>query len=433
MPRSVRNLSVVFALVGAILTTLLVPAGPVAAAPPTVPVLYRPPVDAPVVDRFRPPSGIGQSGNLGVDYATEPGTPVRAAAGGVVVFAGQVGGRLHVVVLHLDGIRTTYAFLAGVAVARGQKLAAGEVVGVAAARLHFGARAAGDAYVDPLVLLAGGAPDLRLVPDGPLKPESEAKERNRLVRFLRGVPRVALAVGTTALGWAGDAALSLNPIPTLSDLRVLGSSVVSVPIQLATAPGRWWDQRGDCTPAGQTVPPPAGRRLAVLVAGLASSSDRGGIDAVRTDDLGYEPHDVFRFSYRAATTTERAYGPGETQVDMVESGSRLRALLDDLADAHPGVPIDVIAHSQGGLVARVALGRSAPPAVRTLVTLATPHNGADLATLGSLVQGTVVGSVAYNLAEEVGPIAGVEVGSTSVAQLGETSSFIRRLNDQPLP
>ncbi|MBV8386955.1 MAG: M23 family metallopeptidase, partial [Acidimicrobiia bacterium] len=42
-----------------------------------------------------------------MDYATAPGTEVRAAADGEVVFAGQVGGTLHVVVLHGDGIRTS--------------------------------------------------------------------------------------------------------------------------------------------------------------------------------------------------------------------------------------------------------------------------------------------------------------------------------------
>ena len=134
-------------------------------AGPREPVIYRPPVDAPVVDRFRPPPSPYGPGNRGIDYATVPGTEVRAAAPGEVLFAGPVGGRLHVVVLHADGVRTSYSFLASTAVVRGQWADGGQVLGTAGVTFHFGARV-GDAYVDPLLLLAGSAGGfLRLVPD----------------------------------------------------------------------------------------------------------------------------------------------------------------------------------------------------------------------------------------------------------------------------
>src|SRR5687768_9600133 len=73
-----------------------------------VAVSYVPPVDAPVVDGFRPPSSAYAAGNRGIDYETSPGAAARAAAGGTVVFAGRIGGSTHVVVLHADGVRTTY-------------------------------------------------------------------------------------------------------------------------------------------------------------------------------------------------------------------------------------------------------------------------------------------------------------------------------------
>src|SRR5947209_14047512 len=90
---------------------------------------YRPPVAAPVADPFRPPSNAYGPGNRGVDYATAPSTEVQAAADGEVVFAGQVGGTLHVVVLHGDGIRTSYSFLSSIRVQRGDRVARGQVVG----------------------------------------------------------------------------------------------------------------------------------------------------------------------------------------------------------------------------------------------------------------------------------------------------------------
>src|SRR5205085_1070721 len=64
---------------------------------------YRPPVDASVVDPFRPPPQPWAAGNRGLDYATRPGQEVRAAADGEVVFAGAVADSLHVVLLHPDG------------------------------------------------------------------------------------------------------------------------------------------------------------------------------------------------------------------------------------------------------------------------------------------------------------------------------------------
>ena len=125
-------------------------------------VTYRPPVDAPVIDAFRPPAHIGAPGNRGLEYATRPGTAVRAAAPGIVSFAGKVGPDRHVTVAHPDGVRTSYSRLATVAVRSGQRVGAGHIVGTAGASLHFGARI-GEAYVDPAVLL-GATGRARLVP-----------------------------------------------------------------------------------------------------------------------------------------------------------------------------------------------------------------------------------------------------------------------------
>ena len=48
------------------------------------------------------------------------------------------------------------------------------------------------------------------------------------------------------------------------------------------------------------------------------------------------------------------YLPDDTQQDLRVSGRRLADLVEQVAAAHPGVPIDLLAHSQGGLVARLA-------------------------------------------------------------------------------
>lgn len=113
--------------------------------------VYAPPVDAPVSDPFRPPPEPWMAGNRGIEYATVPGTPVRAIGPGAVVFAGPVAGSLHVTILHPDGLRSSYSFLAAIRVHRGQRVRGGAVVGVAGERFHVGVRR-GRTYLDPASL-----------------------------------------------------------------------------------------------------------------------------------------------------------------------------------------------------------------------------------------------------------------------------------------
>ena len=89
------------------------------------PTAYSPPVDAPVVDGFRPPPTPYGRGNRGLEYSVVDRTVVRAAGDGEVIFAGQVAGTLHVTVLHADGLRTSYSFLTEIAVARGSVVESG--------------------------------------------------------------------------------------------------------------------------------------------------------------------------------------------------------------------------------------------------------------------------------------------------------------------
>src|SRR5205085_3308453 len=84
-------------------------------------------------------------------------------APGVVTFAGAIGAQRFVTVLHADGLRTSYAFLATIEVGAGQIVAQGEVVGTSGAAVHFGVRR-GAVYLDPELLLAGWRPVARLVP-----------------------------------------------------------------------------------------------------------------------------------------------------------------------------------------------------------------------------------------------------------------------------
>ena len=141
------------------LSSVLLVAGTAAGA-----VCWLPPVDAPVVDPFRPPPCTWCPGNRGLEYGTPVGVAVRAVAAGEVTFSGTVAGERYVVVRHNDGRRATYGGLASSTLRAGDAVVAGMNVGITAGHLHFGLRD-GDTYVDPAPFLGRLVGRPRLVPD----------------------------------------------------------------------------------------------------------------------------------------------------------------------------------------------------------------------------------------------------------------------------
>jgi len=117
------------------------------------------PVDGPVVRGFEPPRRPFGPRHLGLDFAVPPGTPVRAAGDGVVVFAGRVGRAWAVSVDHRGGLRTSYAYLGRVRVVVGWPVRRGAALGDSGGTgpghgpgvVHFGYRVAGRAG-DPAAL-----------------------------------------------------------------------------------------------------------------------------------------------------------------------------------------------------------------------------------------------------------------------------------------
>ncbi len=398
-------------------------------------VSYKPPVEGPVVDEFRPPPEKWLAGNRGIDYTPGAGTAVRASADGEVTFAGQVGGELHVVVLHADGIRTSYSFLQSLAVHRGDRVRQGQTVGTSGESVHFGARV-GDEYIDPRTLFDDGPPRVFLVPDEVKRPATMAAERGGLLRFLAkkipkawsgapGVPQwLTSAVGTSWDEFKGLAHWAAQFGPGTHAAR------------LGVAALDWWRQRKDCTPAEVAPPPIPERRVAVLVGGLGSNSESDSIDDVDPERLGYV--DDVRFSYKGGTTTENDYGPEDTTVDLRTQAERLNEVLKGVARKHPGMPVDIIAHSQGGIIARQDLAYeydskdSALPRVANLVTLASPHQGTDAATVLQMTRNTMTGSLVQWGLHETGLLS-FNPGGPSIDQLSETSEFIHKLNEKDLP
>ncbi len=138
------------------------------AGPATLAALDNPPIHASLtlswpLDRAVA-DGFGPRGNrfhAGIDLPAARGTPVRAARGGRVVYAGPGGSfGLLVVIAHGRGVRTFYAHLSRIGVEVGDRMSTGARVGRVGTtghstgpHLHFEVRVRG-ASVDPLPNLA---------------------------------------------------------------------------------------------------------------------------------------------------------------------------------------------------------------------------------------------------------------------------------------
>ncbi|HET9739329.1 MAG TPA: M23 family metallopeptidase [Solirubrobacteraceae bacterium] len=149
------------------------------------------PVPGDVTARVRPRSPYEGGRHRGVDLATAPETPVRAACGGPVAFTGRIGGT-GIVTVRCGRWRVTHMPLARIA-ARGD-MRRGAVIGTVAAStahhgLRLGVRRDGTRfdYVDPLrhqflnrVKVAGALAGFHGTEEGLLHPRAlgQALERH---------------------------------------------------------------------------------------------------------------------------------------------------------------------------------------------------------------------------------------------------------------
>jgi hypothetical protein len=403
-----------------------------AAATPTYVPPIRPPAGV-VTDHFRPPPTPYAAGNRGLDYATVPGSPIVASAAGVVIFAGPVAGTLHVTVEHPDGLRTSYSFLARIAVAVGQQIDQGQVVGLAGAIFHFGVRDRAGDYLDPEALFAGrvGA-HLVAGPDDGAAPLVADRAGER--RDLFGVVHEVADRLRGSLSAVAEEELSL--VPSVSAYR------------LARELDALRRAQRTCTPASARVTPPPHRRIAVLVGGIGTTDTSAAVDRVHTNRLGYDRSDVLRFSYAGGRVASASplrgalgsipvthYRAADTETDLQVSASRLVDLLDNVARAAPGVPVDVIAHSQGGVVARLALDQAMaagrlPAELGLVVTIATPHQGDDAATALQATTSPSARLVVGAAADRTG--LGLDPDGVSEAELSQVSMVASQLS-RPVP
>lgn len=365
-------------------------------APAAASAALIPPVDGTVIARFVEPEHRYAPGHRGLDYAATRGSRVRAAAAGVVRYAGLAGDTRAVTIDHGGGLQTTYSHLEAIEVSAGDELAQGAWVGTTGQAhpngidgIHLGVRLNGS-YVDPAALLASDVSDaIRLAP----------------------------------LVWQPP---------------------VQMPYEFRSAFAHAGTATGLCRPVAPLrshAPVPPNPNVAVAVAGLSSSTQ----DGVHADmyehgpeELGYRANRIYRFSYAGVdgSRLHKPYRSSDTYGDISVAAHRLKRLLVRIARRHPDRDVDILAHSMGGLVARRFLSRvakqaSAPlPRIDHFVTFSTPHQGAALAELpGKLDAKTLTGGWLVDGMSELSQrgLAIPDPRSTAVAQLRAGSPLLDQM------
>ena len=114
--------------------------------------------------------GIKSGFHPGVDFGVKPGTPVRAAADGVVSYVGNGGGYGNHIIINHGGKTTVYAHLKTISVRQGQKVSRGDVIGQSGGvkgapgagnstgpHLHFEVRDKNGRSISPMSILRGNS------------------------------------------------------------------------------------------------------------------------------------------------------------------------------------------------------------------------------------------------------------------------------------
>ncbi len=178
---------------------------------------------------------------------------------------------------------------------------------------------------------------------------------------------------------------------------------------------------------------------AMVVAGINSSGAAGADGptvALNVEALGYhvDEGEVRWFSYAAdggAYTATDTYGP------IKVAAHRLLAQLRAMQQEQPGREVDLLAHSQGGVVVDWFLAHLYEPADRTLpplgniVTLSSPHQGAPLATVSRQLDRSLTGGRVLEAVDVVADLPPAD--SAAVRDLDEGSPLMHHLWDHGVP
>ena len=288
-----------------------------------------------------------------------PHSPVRAAGDGEVVFAGSVAGSLHLTVAHPDGLRTSYSFLTTLEVATGCAGAAW--------------RCRGDERCTPALRRARPVGSVSRSDDA-LRRNGKPSRSSRARGSRKANRRCAPASGSGSYGWCSSA--RMPSWVTDAEDRALWLHYIDelrVDVRVARFAGdldHLLAQQRDCTAPSVLPPPPTERRLARarrrsrLDVGPCVDRRRRRASARRLA-IGRRAVLLRRWTAFPTTPTRSTSPTSRPTVTRPPTPTAIsgwpqvgwKRSCHDVARAAPGVPIDLVAHSQGGVVARLAVAR----------------------------------------------------------------------------
>lgn len=180
--------------------------------------------------------------------------------------------------------------------------------------------------------------------------------------------------------------------------------------------------------------------LVVLVGGFGSELATGGLPFdIDLASAGIRQDDAIAFSYSgysqdpaARRPMPNAYSPADTWGGISRAAELLARFLSEIRRHYPRRKVTVVAHSQGGVVARKALLDSSasgvpPPPADRLVTIGSPHQGSRIANRISVIRDTTLGARAVDAA---GRSAEIGTGSQSLRDLAEGSEIMREMGSR---
>jgi hypothetical protein len=219
-------------------------------------------------------------------------------------------------------------------------------------------------------------------------------------------------------------ALETNPIARIvGDLLAIGRSIV--------------EHLFSCPQPDPDPHPAKLDNLVVAVGGLGSSRRRrknGSVTAsfdLEWQVYGYSRNNVEYFSYDANSET---YNAQDTTEDLHEKARMLGEQIKEAARTRPGKPVDLIGHSQGGVVIAIFLQEiyrgheSEYPPIEHVVTLASPLRGTPTADVAiSARHHPIAGFLARRATDAF------HAGGESMEQLSEHSKTAHDLWKKSVP
>ncbi|MCP3818466.1 alpha/beta fold hydrolase [Streptomyces sp. A3M-1-3] len=177
----------------------------------------------------------------------------------------------------------------------------------------------------------------------------------------------ALLAALLAGASAAPAAAATYPVPYNPSIEALIS-----------ATSQW-----DSAPAGANIstcqPSAAHPSPVILVHGTYANQNTNWVTA--SPLLANSGYCVYTFNYGSGPTP----GPVHATQHIANSIPTIKAKIDEVLASTGAAKVDLVAHSQGGLLARAYLKQHGGARVGNLVAISTPHHGTDLSLGEDLV------------------------------------------------